>query len=126
MADDDGYIGADRLVDGMRISLRMRRDFVVTDAARFLAAGRRAFMDLHPDVTEETAAEHVWCAADAVYAVLERDGFMSEQDADGLAGRGGRQQLTFNDPAPLSYPPNCFEGDLDVFKPSSDPTDHLG
>jgi hypothetical protein len=33
--------GDDPLVDGMHISLRMRLDFVVTDAGRFLTAARR-------------------------------------------------------------------------------------
>jgi hypothetical protein len=121
---DDNVIDNDPLIDGMRISVRFRRDFLVIDAAKVLAAGRRAFLDLNPTASEEDAEEHVTCAADAVFALLDRDGITSEQDAIGLAGRGYREQLTFDDPHPLPHPPSCFEGDADFFAlpPSRSPS----
>jgi hypothetical protein len=113
--DDSHLIGADPLVDGMRITLRLRRDFTVTDAAAVLAAGRRAYHDLNPDLDPQTVDEHVTCAADAVYALLDRDGVMSDHSTVGLASRGFREQLTFNDPLPLPNPPICFDGSIDYF-----------
>lgn len=91
------------------------------DPAAVLAAGRRAFLDLHPDAGEHDAEVHVTDAADAVYALLERDGLMSDHDEVGLISGGGRQQLTFNDPQPLPDPPHCFDGGRDYFAlPPSD------
>lgn len=115
MDDKANVIGNDPLVDGLRISVRFRRDFLVTNAADVLAAGRRAFLDLNPAASEEDAEQHVTGAADAVFALLHRDGLTSEQDAIGLAARGCREEVTFNDPRPLPHPPNCFEGDTDFF-----------
>lgn len=108
----------------MRISLRLRRDFLVTDATRVLVAGRRAFAELNPDVATEDVEQHVTTAADAVFALLDRDGLVVEHGADGLAAGGYRAQLTINDPMPLSHPPTCFEGDPDVL--ALPPDDLLG
>ena len=115
MDGESRLVGCDPLVDGMRITLRLRRDLTVTDAAAVLAAGRRAFLDLHPDVDAQTAELHVTCAADAVYALLERNGVTSDHDEVGLVSVGGRQHLTFNDPLPLPDPPHCFDGQVDYF-----------
>lgn len=115
VVDNISEIGGDPLVDGMRITMRLRQDFVVTDAAAVLAAGRRAFLDLNPDADEQTAVDQVSCAADAVYALLERDGFTADHSAVGLRSGGGRQQLTFNDPQPMPDPPHCFDGHIDYF-----------
>jgi hypothetical protein len=113
--DDSSLIGFDPLVDGMRITLRLRRDLTVNDAAAVLAAGRRAFLDLHPDIEAHTVEEHVTCAADAVYALLDRDGVMSDHREVGLVSGGFREQLSFNDPLPLPDPPHCFDGHVDYF-----------
>jgi hypothetical protein len=115
MAGSIEIVGDDPLVDGMLISLRLRCDFLVTDASKVLAAGRRAFLDRHPEATAEDAELHVTCAADAVFELLDRAGMQCEFDADGLATRGSRAHLTFNDPNPAPYPATCFDGDLDVF-----------
>jgi hypothetical protein len=113
--DDSGLIGADPLVDGMRITLRLRRDMTVTDATAVLVAGRQAFLDLHPDIDAQTAELHVTCAADAVFALLERDGVMADHDEVGLVSDGFREQLTFNDPRPLPDPPHCCDNQVDYF-----------
>jgi hypothetical protein len=113
--DDSGLIGADPLINGMRITLRLRRDLTVTDATAVLAAGRQAFLDLHPDIDAQTAELHVTCAADAVFALLDRDGVMSDHSAIGLVPGGFRERLTFNDPLPLPDPPHCFDGHVDYF-----------
>jgi hypothetical protein len=114
MHDNDNVIGNDPLVDGLVISVRFRRDFVVTNASDVLAAARRAFRELHPEADENDAEQHVTCAADAVYALLDRDGLTSAQDVIGLAGRGSLQEIDVNDPHPL-HPPSCFQGDTDFF-----------
>src|SRR5262245_20579265 len=82
-ASPDGYgvgvsgditvTGDDPLVDGMTISVRMRRDFVVTDAARLMATARRIYLDLNPQATPDEAAAQVTCAADALFMILEAD-----------------------------------------------------
>ena len=60
-------VGDDPLADGMRISVRMRRDFTITDAVRFLAAARHAYRELHPDADANEASTVVTWAADAVF-----------------------------------------------------------
>jgi hypothetical protein len=62
--------GDDPLADGMRVAVRLRRDFVIADAGRLLAAGRRAYVRLNPGASEQDAAEAVTCAADVVFALL--------------------------------------------------------
>ena len=57
----------------MTISVRMRRDFVVTDAARLMATARRIYLDLNPQATPDEAAAQVTCAADAMFALPPSD-----------------------------------------------------
>ena len=129
-ADDPRYdvgvaeitmVGDDPLVDGMSISVRMRRDFTVTNAARFLAAARRAYRELHPDADANEANTMVMCAADAVFTVLEHAGLLGHtvEDRlargvpDGLALGGRRAQFTVNEPDPLPPGYDCFRtGDV--------------
>lgn len=114
--------GDDPLVNGMRIAVRLRRDFVVTDAERLLATARRAYRDLNSGATEQDAAEVVTCAADAIFTLLEHagvlgsaaDSALAAYDAEGLALGGQRAQVTLNDPRPLPSGRDCF-GDHDVF-----------
>lgn len=114
-------VGDAPLVDGMAISVRMRRDFTVTDADRFLAAGRRMLRELHPDVSEADAATMVTCATDALFVVLEHAGLIGGSADDRLAGRasdglavaGWRAQVTVNEPNPLPARPDCLRtGDV--------------
>ena len=48
---------------GMTISIRTRRDVVVVDPDRFLAAARQALRDRNSGLTEADAAEAAWRAA---------------------------------------------------------------
>lgn len=59
---------------GMTLSVRMRRDVVIVDPDRFLAAARAAFRELHPDASEAAATEAVGDVHDAMFALLERAG----------------------------------------------------
>jgi hypothetical protein len=52
---DVQVVGDGPLVDGMSISVRLRRDFTVTDAGRLLIAGRRMFRELHPGASPADA-----------------------------------------------------------------------
>lgn len=114
--------GDEPLVNGMRIALRLRRDFVVTDAEQLLAAARRAHRQLNPGTTEQDAAEAVTCAADAVFTLLEQAGLLGNAmdttltayETEGLALGGWRAQVTFDDPRPLPPGPDCFN-DRDVY-----------
>jgi hypothetical protein len=72
---------------GMTISVRVRRDVVVVDPQRFLAAARRAYRELNPDVSEAEVAEVIVDAVDAAYALLERFGQLAPDDPDGMWGR---------------------------------------
>ncbi|HZN70364.1 MAG TPA: hypothetical protein VFC00_01570 [Micromonosporaceae bacterium] len=65
MACDDGVIGDDPLVNGMSLSIRLRRDFTVTDADRLLATARRVYRELNPGTSAEEACVTVSCASDA-------------------------------------------------------------
>ena len=57
--------------EGMTISLRLRRDLVVVDLGRFLAAARSAYHDLNPDLHEAEVAEAIGDVHDAVRALLD-------------------------------------------------------
>jgi hypothetical protein len=55
MPGDDSMIGDDPLANGMALSLRLRRDFTVNDADRFLTAARRIYRELNPDTSAAEA-----------------------------------------------------------------------
>ena len=118
--DGSQVIGNEPLADGMRIAVRIRRDFVVTDAERFLAAARRAYAQANPPATDADAAAMVTGAADAVFAFLERAGMIGAEldqrlalaEPDGLALGGHRAQVTFDEPWPLPAGPDCVERDV--------------
>ncbi|MCW2929169.1 MAG: hypothetical protein JWM19_131 [Actinomycetia bacterium] len=119
--------GDDPLADGMRVALRLRRDFVVADAGRLLAAGRRAYVRLNPGASEQDAAEAVTCAADVVFTLLEDAGLIGDAadaalagyESDGLALGGHRALVTFNDPWPLPVGPDCAERDVFALPPAN-------
>jgi hypothetical protein len=108
----------------MNLSVRLRRDFVVADAGRLLAAARRAYQELNSGTSAEEAREMVSCAADALFVLLEHagllgdavDGRLAGYTAEGLAVGGWRAQVVINEPDPLSTRPrgDCLRGD-DVF-----------
>ena len=120
----DGVIGGDPLVNGMQLSMRLRRDFTVTDADRLLATARRAYRELNPGTGAAEANEMVTCAADALFVILEQAGLLGDTVDDRLAGHasdglttgGWRAQIVLNEPHPLSPRPrvDCLRGD-DVF-----------
>jgi hypothetical protein len=59
--------------EGMTISLRLRRDLVIIDPGRFLAAARRAYQDLNPDLCEAQIAEAIGDVHDArAFAIRTR------------------------------------------------------
>jgi hypothetical protein len=115
VSGDDGVIGDDPLVDGMSLSLRLRRDFTVTDADRLLATARRIHRERNPGGGAEEARMVVSCAADALFVILEEagllgdaaDGRLAGHAGDGLAVGGWRAQVVPNEPRPLSpHPPS--------------------
>ncbi|WP_157556249.1 hypothetical protein [Herbidospora yilanensis] len=73
----------------MTISVRTRRDVVVVDPARFLAAARAAYRDLHPGVSEEVAADNVADVYDAVGILLDRLGRLAADVRETPVGHGG-------------------------------------
>ncbi|SBT37364.1 hypothetical protein [Micromonospora auratinigra] len=75
---------------GMTISVRTRRDVVVVDPERFLAAARQALRDADPALSAAEAVEAVTDVYDAVHALLDRDGMLAADAVSGeLAGAGG-------------------------------------
>ncbi|MEV7021977.1 hypothetical protein [Kitasatospora sp. NPDC093558] len=107
-------------VGGMTISVRTRRDVVVVDPERFLAAARAAFREVYPGTSEEDAHRDVRDVVDAAAVLLERDGVLAPglRDAgasacgpfpglrvldrpDGLSPAGELQQIVLDDPEPL-------------------------
>jgi hypothetical protein len=61
-------------VTGMTISVRSRRDVVIVDPTKFLAAARQAVRDFRPEMSEAEAVEAIVDVYDAVHALLDRDG----------------------------------------------------
>ncbi|WP_141579161.1 hypothetical protein [Actinomadura sp. WMMA1423] len=130
MPGDDGVVGDDPLADGMALSLRLRRDFTVTDADRLLTTARRLYRQLNPDTSAAEASSMVTGAADALFVILEHagllgdlaDGRLLDHAADGLAVGGWRAQIVINEPAPLSPDPrsDCLRGDEVFALPSQD------
>lgn len=128
MPGDDSMIGDDPLANGMALSLRLRRDFTVNDADRFLTAARRIYRELNPDTSAAEASGTVTSAADALFVILEHAGLLgdaadsrlSSHAAEGLAVGGWRAQIVINEPAPLSPGPrsNCLRGDVFALPPS--------
>ncbi|MEU8510141.1 hypothetical protein AB0C76_00950 [Kitasatospora sp. NPDC048722] len=76
-------------VAGMTISVRTRRDVVVVDPERFLAAARAAFRELYPGTSEEDALRHVRDVTVAAGVLLDRDGVLAPGLRDAGAGRCG-------------------------------------
>ena len=117
-------VGDEPLVNGMALSVRLRRDFTVTDADRLLAAARRLYRELHPGTSVDEAAGMVTCAADALFVILEHAGVLgdatdsrlADRAADGLGTGGWRAHVVVGEPAPLPPGPraDCLRGD-DVF-----------
>ncbi|TQJ23708.1 hypothetical protein FBZ33_4019 [Micromonospora sp. A202] len=76
----------------MVISIRTRRDVVVVDPDRFMAAARQALCDRNPGLTDAEAAEAVTDVYDAVHTLLDRDGTLAADAVDGeMVGVGGRR-----------------------------------
>jgi hypothetical protein len=112
-------------VAGLTISIRTRRDVVIVDPEKFLAAARQALRDVNPDFTDAQVSEALTGVVDAVYALLDRDGqlgldehgaTMTEPEfgpgarrpgtrdldrVDGLSPAGWLQQIVLDDPRPL-------------------------
>jgi hypothetical protein len=93
---DDAVIGDDPPANGMALSVRLRRDFTVTDADRLLTTARRIYRELDPDTSADEASAMVTSAADALFVILEHAGLLgdatdsrlADHAADGLAVGG--------------------------------------
>ncbi|MBF8188542.1 hypothetical protein ITP53_23005 [Nonomuraea sp. K274] len=118
---------------GMTISIRSRRDVVVVDPDRFMAAARQAYRAANPGLTEAEAAEAVVDVYDAVHALLDRDGRLVPDGPertrpgvrvhdrpDGLSPAGWEEQIVIDDPMPLQdY--GCFPLEDPFALPSARP-----
>jgi hypothetical protein len=133
MARDRAVAGNDPLVDGMRLSVRFRRDFTVTDADGLLADARRTYRELNPGTSATEVDQLVACAADALFVILEHAGLLGSAADDRLAGHasnglatgGWRAQVVLDEPHPLAPEQlgDCLRSD-DIFAlPPGD--DHL-
>ena len=128
MSSDVTVTGDDPLVAGIRLSLRLRQDFTVTDPDRLLAAARDAYRELNPDADIADAEVMVTGAADALFTLLEQAGLFGDRVDDRLAAHtvhgltlgGSCQQIVIDDPAPLAPGPrsNCLrQGDVFALPP---------
>lgn len=120
-------VGDDPPADGMHVSVRVRRDFTIIDADRFLELARQAYRGLHPDAEADEAHAMVTSVADAMFAILEHAGVVGDvveaklrsSEASGLMLGGWRAQVTANESDPLLPGRDCLRTD-DVFAvPSS-------
>jgi hypothetical protein len=127
-------VGDEPLVDGMRIAVRLRRDFAVADAEQLLAVGRQVYMRVNPGANEQEAAEAVTGAADVIFTLLEGAGLVGDvadaalatYESDGLAPGGWRAQVTIEDPWPLSVGHDCVERDVFALPSASHPESGFG
>ena len=119
--DEHEIAGDEPAVDGMRVAVRIRRDFTVTDARRLLAAARAGYLDGHPGASDLEAEQMVTSAADGIFTLLEQDGLfgaaidaaLARRADQGLQVGGWRAQVTVNEPRPLLAGPDCLiSGDV--------------
>jgi hypothetical protein len=103
----------------MTISVRTRRDVVITDPERFLAAARTALRELNPGLSDASAIAQITDVHDAVHALLDRHGELIAPEPpevgrgapppgarvadrpDGMSPAGFLQQIELGDPLPL-------------------------
>ena len=71
------------------VSVVQRHDYEVVDADAVLAAGRAAYLRVHPDDTDDQAAADVNHLGRALYQLAHADGWGSLAEADGLDPIGG-------------------------------------
>jgi hypothetical protein len=111
------------ITEGMTISVWTRRDVVVVDPARFVAAAREALGNLEAEITDVYGAVHALLDRDGqlcpdvggieVGRGGRRPGHRDTDRADGLSPAGWIQQIVLGEPRPLQdY--GCFMPD-DVF-----------
>jgi hypothetical protein len=113
MSDDLSDTGDDPLVNGMSLSVGLRRDFTVIDAYRLLATTRRTHRELNSGPSAKEACQVVFCAADALFVILEHAGLLGDAVDSRLAGYtpsglsvgGWPAQVVLNKPYPLSPRP---------------------
>lgn len=68
-----GQITSDEpLADGKAISVRVRRDFTITNADRLLTIARGLYCDLNPGARVDDAIAMVPYGADALLVILEQ------------------------------------------------------
>jgi hypothetical protein len=123
--------GDELLEDGMHIAIRIRRDFIITDAQRFLAAARAAYLELNPGASGTEAEDIVSSASDAIFTILEQAGILgaradttlARRAVDGIAPQGQRAQVTINEDRRLPFGPDCF-APADVFALPAQPQSH--
>ena len=88
-------------VDSGRITVLVRRDYELGDAAHLLAAGRAAYADAFPSDPAEAAAADVTHPGRALYQMLHAygiDGFDEAAEAAGLSAVGGTVWVQSLDP----------------------------
>lgn len=100
----------------MHIAIRIRRDFMITDAHGVLRAARAAYRELNPGTSQAESDESVSSAADAIFIILEHAGTLGAKADAALAARvtnglttlGQRAQVTINENHRLAPGPDCF------------------
>lgn len=114
--------------DGMHVAIRLRHDFVITDAGKLLAAARAAYAGQNRGCTGQEADESVTAVADVVFTILEKDGLVGDaaeatlalHAGDGLKPGGWRAQVTVNELRPLPAGPDCLQyGDVFALPPGA-------
>ena len=96
------------------ISVLQRHDYVVTDEAAVLSAGRQAYLRAWPDDDEVAAADDVTHMGRALYQVAHADGWRLDQ-VEGLRPTGGCVVVVDREetlgPDPDEWPEDVFEGE---------------
>lgn len=105
--------------DGMPVSVRLRHDFVITNATLLMDTARDLFRRRCPEVPAAEVPAHVSTAEDAVYELVEAIGISGlhgtkkthpKWTAAGLAPQGFAGLVRPNDPGPmLPREQSCFD-----------------
>ena len=116
--DDEDDDGDDEDEPTAGVSVLQRRDYLVTDEAAVMDAGRRAYLCAWPDADEGAAAADVTHLGRALYQLAHADGWHRLDQAEGLRATGGAvvvlQQDQLLGPDPDEWPEELFDDDAEL------------
>lgn len=122
--DDEGDGDEEEAVVGSGLSVLSRQDFVLTDEAAALAAGRSAYTELWPADPPSAAAEDVTHIGRALYQYAHVNGWDKVREMPGLVPTGATTVVQLHEDLmrgdPDEWPEEPFSIDAPVIYSQSD------